>query len=83
MMVKYSHDELTPEDEKRLSDLFERLDINKDGRINVKDLTEALHQLQVPKAMVPGHAKVNCQSDSRLISLITVLLWFIYVFLLL
>ncbi|XP_003742296.1 calcium-binding mitochondrial carrier protein SCaMC-2 [Galendromus occidentalis] len=40
--------ELTLETERRLEDLFEKLDVNGDGRIDVSDLTEGLQKLGVP-----------------------------------
>lgn len=55
MRYHHNHD-LTEEEERRLEDLFNRLDIDKDGRIDVNDLTEALHQLQVPQ--FPGQVEV-------------------------
>lgn len=48
---------LSPEEEQRLSGLFNRLDVNKDGRIDIHDLSEALNSMQVPQ--VPGQAQVN------------------------
>ena len=56
--VNPEHLNLTKEDEERLSILFDRLDVNKDGKIDVKDLTEALHEMDVPKH--PGHTQVKC-----------------------
>ena len=43
-------------DERRIEDLFRKLDVNKDGRIDIHDLSEALHRLEVPQ--LPGHAQV-------------------------
>ena len=48
---------LSPEEEKRLADLFNRIDINKDGKIDISDLTTALHYMQVPQ--FPGQAQVQ------------------------
>ena len=47
---------LSQEDEERYAGLFNKLDVNKDGRIDIEDLTEALQQMQVPH--LPGHAQV-------------------------
>ncbi|CAH1786844.1 unnamed protein product [Owenia fusiformis] len=61
-MTTIPHIDLSPEEQKRLQDLFNRLDVNKDGRIDVHDLTEALHNLKIPQ--VPGHAeKLLAKSD--------------------
>ena len=43
-------------DERRLEELFRKLDVNGDGRIDIHDLSEALHRLKVPQ--LPGHAQV-------------------------
>ena len=48
---------LSVEEQKRIATLFNQLDINQDGRIDINDLTAALHQLQVPQ--VPGQAQVT------------------------
>lgn len=48
-------DNMSPEEKNRLSGLFNRLDVNKDGRIDIDDLSKALHSMQVPQ--VPGHAQ--------------------------
>ena len=56
-MVGQSWHNLSPEDETRISDLFNRLDVNQDGKIDINDLTLALHQMQVPQ--VPGQAQVS------------------------
>jgi len=45
-----------PADELRLEELFRKLDVNGDGRIDIHDLSEALHRLKVPQ--LPGHAQV-------------------------
>ena len=50
---------LSPEEEKRLGQLFDQLDINRDGKIDIRDLSGALHQLRVPQ--VPGQAQVSKQ----------------------
>lgn len=54
-MRRHVHEHLSAEEEERLSDLFNRLDINNDGRIDVKDLSEGLHKLNVP--VHSGHVK--------------------------
>ena len=41
---------------KELEVLFHKLDVNKDGKIDVKDLTVAFKRLEV--SQFPGHAKV-------------------------
>ncbi|KAJ8300124.1 hypothetical protein KUTeg_021643 [Tegillarca granosa] len=46
---------MTPEEEKSLRKLFEKLDVNKDGKVDMDDLNKALHDMQVPQ--LPGHAK--------------------------
>lgn len=56
MKMPYKEHDLTPEEGERLSHLFNQLDVDKDGLIDVNDLTEALHLLQVP--VVPGQAQV-------------------------
>ena len=48
---------ISQEEEERLSELFNRLDVNKDGRIDIHDLSEALNSMQVPQ--VPGQAQVK------------------------
>lgn len=48
---------ISQEEEEKLKELFNKLDINKDGRIDINDLTQALSTLQVPQT--PGHAKVT------------------------
>ena len=56
-MVGKTWQDICPEEEARLAELFNRLDVNKDGKIDINDLTAALHQMQVPQ--VPGQAEVN------------------------
>ena len=50
------HD-IAPEEEQQLRNLFKKLDINKDGVIDIDDLTEALQTLKVPQ--LPGQAEVR------------------------
>lgn len=51
---------MTPMEEVKLKDLFNKIDKNRDGKIDIKDLSTALSEMKV--AQVPGHAKVvtNC-----------------------
>lgn len=53
---------ISKEEEEKLKELFNKLDVNKDGRIDINDLTQALSTLQVPQT--PGHAKVIFTSFS-------------------
>lgn len=46
---------LSEDEEKKLHDLFLQLDVNKDGTIDVNDLTRAMKEMNVPQ--VPGHAQ--------------------------
>jgi len=47
---------LSESDERRIEELFRKLDVNRDGRIDIHDLSEALHRLEVHQ--LPGHAQV-------------------------
>ncbi|KAL5012774.1 hypothetical protein ScPMuIL_011325 [Solemya velum] len=47
--------QMTSEEEKRLETLFQKLDVNKDGRIDIDDLSQGLHDANIPQ--VPGHAQ--------------------------
>ena len=50
---------LSPEDRKRFKTLFEKLDINKDGKIEVNELAKGLTAQKTLKAAdVAGQAKV-------------------------
>ena len=49
--------ELSEAERKNLHDLFQRLDVNKDGTIDIDDLTRAMESMQVPQ--IPGHAQVR------------------------
>ena len=51
--------DMSKEEEKKLNELFNKLDVNKDGQIDIHDLTQALSDMQVPQ--LPGHAKVKFQ----------------------
>ncbi|XP_011679772.2 calcium-binding mitochondrial carrier protein SCaMC-2 isoform X4 [Strongylocentrotus purpuratus] len=56
--------ELSPEEEVRYSELFGKLDVDGDGRINVDDLQEGLVRMGVH--MVPNHAeKFMSKSDQN------------------
>ncbi|XP_063966605.1 mitochondrial adenyl nucleotide antiporter SLC25A24-B-like isoform X1 [Lytechinus pictus] len=58
------HHELSPEEELRYSELFGKLDVDGDGRINVDDLQEGLVRMGVH--MVPNHAeKFMSKSDQN------------------
>ena len=48
--------DISAEEEATLHELFESLDLNKDGKLDMNDLTKAMTNMQVPQ--VPGHAKV-------------------------
>ena len=50
-------EELSPHDEAHIQELFNRLDLDKDGKIDIKDLTNAFHQLGVPQ--IPGQLEVR------------------------
>ena len=54
---------LPAEDEDRFKKLFEKLDSNKDGRIEVGELASALQKQRVSKSDAAGHAKVGSTSD--------------------
>ena len=41
----------------KIEELFRQLDTNKDGRVDVKELTEGLSKLEVPT--IPGQAQVR------------------------
>ena len=58
-------EELSKHDEARIQELFDRLDLDKDGKIDIKDLSNAFHQLGVPQ--IPGQAQV-CRSRSRMLT---------------
>jgi len=44
-------------DGRRIEELFRKLDVNRDGRVDIHDLSEALHRLEVPQ--LPRHAEVS------------------------
>ena len=47
---------LTPMEEAKLRELYEKIDKNRDGKIDIKDLNTALSEMKV--AQLPGHAQV-------------------------
>lgn len=53
--------EVSPEEEVRYSELFGKLDVDGDGRINVDDLQEGLVRMGVH--MVPNHAEVRSKFE--------------------
>ena len=60
--------DLPEEERKRLSDLFNQLDVNKDGKIDIRDLSEAWAKLHVPHR--PGQAEVILRHiSSKLVTL--------------
>lgn len=48
MKVAENPHELCPETQRRLKNLFQKLDVDGDGRIDVKDLTAGLQKLGLP-----------------------------------
>lgn len=48
---------ITREEERQMKALFKRLDVNRDGKIDVADLTQALRTMEIPQ--MPGHAQVT------------------------
>lgn len=48
--------ELTPMEEVKLRELYNKIDKNRDGKIDIKDLSTALSEMEV--AQLPGHAQV-------------------------
>lgn len=56
-MQKSFSGELSNEDEARIALLFDKLDIDGDGRINITDLTTALHKYQ--GFHIPGQVQVG------------------------
>ncbi|XP_077986670.1 calcium-binding mitochondrial carrier protein SCaMC-2-like [Glandiceps talaboti] len=55
--------ELSTEDEERFSDLFNKLDMNKDGRIDIEDLTHGLKKLGVHQ--MPGQAQILMRKGDK------------------
>ena len=50
---------LSAEDRQRFKDLFIKLDVNKDGSIEVSELAAALRLQKIPEKQAVGHAKVR------------------------
>ena len=49
---------MSKEERDRFRDLFQKLDVNKDGRIEIEELSKGLKSLQVPEKDAKGHAQV-------------------------
>ncbi|ETN69196.1 EF hand [Necator americanus] len=61
--------DLSPEKEKRLRELYERLDINSDGTVDIRDLTAALkHEMpHIPTRLAPKlMARINSGGDDSI-----------------
>lgn len=54
----YSY-ELPTAEEERYEAIFEQLDANRDGRIDVRELSAALHKHGVPEHLKDSYAEVN------------------------
>lgn len=54
----YSY-ELPSDEEERLSELFEQLDVNGDGRIDIRELSQSLHMHGVPESLKQSYAEVT------------------------
>ena len=66
----FVHDhEITEEEEKRYADLFEKLDVDGDGRIDVDDLQEGLVRLGV------SYGSKSCRSKPLNMSISNVILF--------
>lgn len=65
--VQFHHAyEATSDEEERLGALFNQLDADGDGRIDVHDLSEGLKKLNVP--FVPGSAEVYLCHEAFLVN---------------
>ena len=54
-----SNVKMTPEERKRFEDLFSKLDVNKDGKVEVNELSAALKKMKgLSDKAVTGHAQV-------------------------
>ena len=45
-------------DEERIEELFEKLDVNQDGRLDINELSDGLHRLKIHRS--PEQAEVGC-----------------------
>lgn len=59
--LREENETLSEDDERRFKELFDKLDANKDGSIDIKELTSALHGVTAGDAA--GRAKVNKSID--------------------
>jgi len=57
-------------DPEKVKELFQQFDVNKDGRVDVTELTEGLCRLGVPT--IPGQAEVSTIHTRSLIVLILI-----------
>ena len=48
---------ICPEKERQYKELFERLDVDNDGRVDVNELKQAFYDMRLPQ--VPGQAEVS------------------------
>ena len=55
--IHYSY-ELPSDDEERFEKLFRQLDVNGDGRIDITELSESLHEHGVPENLKNSYAEV-------------------------
>ena len=57
-MTNQQSDKLSEADEKRLSDLFNRLDVDNDNKISISDLTKAIKAMENESYRHPDHYQV-------------------------
>jgi len=57
----------TPEDEKRLAEIFHAIDRNKDGRIDIDDLSALLKSKNVPNASDQAQVIYECHVERLLV----------------